>query len=332
MSVSLVKSATSQSTTAATPGSSNTAFPITNAVGKIFNESASKDSGQTKTEFNVKLASDETSEKMAAVQTIVPQKGSGIDKPLQTYCRESLGDALKRAKLWDATEAEIESWLKSTKGRLVCQSVPHPQVLKCLNNLRELHIYATGIKVLILPPEIAELSNLKKLYIDNIDAPITIPPEVERFSKLTDLTLYGTGNNASLSLVGIQFPSKLEYLIIERIQIQGQVFPKQNLPKLCKLILDSCNLTVFEIGEMGELLCLDLRNNALTELNSEIGKLQSLIALILDNCKLKTLPTQFGELKLTTFSIEGNPIDGSVLKTQFPLLSKIPYLSGVIKS
>lgn len=160
-----------------------------------------------------------------------------------------------------------------------------------------------------IPPELANLTNLKKLYLDSNLLGGSIPPELGDLSKLEILFL-GFNDNFSGSI-----PSELG-----------------KLTNLMELYLSALNLSgniPSELGDLSNLTMLELRNNNLSgNIPSELGKLTKLNEFLLQNNNLSgNIPPALGNLSnLKYLSLYGNNLNGNI-PPELGNLSKLETLS-----
>lgn len=136
-----------------------------------------------------------------------------------------------------------------------------------------------------LPPEIGQLTNLKKLCLHN-NRLTSLPSEISQLTNLTTLNLFS--NKLS------KLPSEI-----------GQ------LTSLTNLFLYNNKLTTLpsEIGKLTNLNTLFLGSNKLISLPIEIGKLINLKNLHLGSNQLTNLPTEIGQItSLIDLNLRFNPL------------------------
>lgn len=143
-----------------------------------------------------------------------------------------------------------------------------------------------------IPPEIATLTNLRKLTIDGTQLS-TLPEEIGQLTALTSVTIHGTPITT----------------------LPPAIADLRNLE-----LLDASNNAIAilpdEIGNLTALTKLTLSNNMLTEIPPSIGNLTNLTSLDLRNNKIFRLPDTLRNLtKLQFLFLGGNPIEPSYYAT-----------------
>jgi internalin A len=146
-----------------------------------------------------------------------------------------------------------------------------------------------------LPPDIAQLSDLKQLDL-GINQLRLLPPEIGQLSNLQVLHL-------SFNQL-IQLPREIGQLgnlrMLHLSDNQLSHLPTEigQLSNLLDLDLDINHLSQLpaEIGQLSNLILLHLNNNRLNQLPIEIGQLSDLRALHLINNRLSQLPIEIGQL------------------------------------
>jgi hypothetical protein len=142
----------------------------------------------------------------------------------------------------------------------------------------------SGLDLISLPPELAQLSHLRELYLYNNQL-TQIPAELGQLSNLQVLSLH----NNQLTQVSAEL---------------GQ------LSNLQELYLHNNQLTQLpaELDQLFNLRGLSLDNNQLTQLPAELGQLSNLQVLSLGDNQLTQFPAQFGQLtKLRFLDVSNNP-------------------------
>lgn len=199
---------------------------------------------------------------------------------------------------------------------------------KCAGG-RELELQ--NLDLTAVPPEIGQLTSLKKLWLDRNQL-TTLPPEIGR---LGDLRLLHLGKNQLSSLPPeIGQLQALENLNIERNRFAtlptgiGELKGLQSLAardnqltelppwigrlaKLTDLNLENNQLIALppEIGALADLEFVNLQANRIEELPPEIGQLTKLCCLILDGNRLGALPPEIGKLtSLLQLYLENNDL------------------------
>ena len=162
------------------------------------------------------------------------------------------------------------------------------------SNETELDLAELGLTA--LPPEIAQLQNLRNLSLDGNQL-TTLPPEIAQLQNLQDLRLDG---NQLTSLP----PEIAQLQNLERLWLAGNqltALPPEfaQLQNLEWLSLDHNQLTSLppEIAQLQNLRYLWLDGNQLTTLPPEIAKLQNLEHLWLDGNQLTALPPELGQMQ-----------------------------------
>ncbi len=128
-----------------------------------------------------------------------------------------------------------------------------------------------------LPPELGDLHNLTQLIIVHNTKPVSIPPEIEKLSKLNTLTL--RSNPAILLPPTLVNNQNIEYLDLsdnKLIEIPSIVF---KLRRLKTLNLSNNKLTDLPVGieNLNKLKYLNLSGNNLK--NGDISKLKQILPL-----------------------------------------------------
>jgi len=189
--------------------------------------------------------------------------------------------------------------------------------------LKELNLIGKGITE--LPPEIGQLTSLKKLYLgnewndENGNRLTKLPDEIGQLTSLQFLNISGNRlmalpesigqltNLQALYLSGnrlTELPESIGQLTsLQALNLSGnQLILAPNsigqLAHLKTLIFSGNQLTVLpnSIDQLTGLQILDLRFNQLTALLEAIGKLTSLHTLYLSHNQLTTLPESIGQL------------------------------------
>ena len=184
-----------------------------------------------------------------------------------------------------------------------------PPELGNLSSLKRLNLVDNQLTG-SLPPELGNLSALEGLWLSGNQL-TTLPPELGNLSSLVTLMLYD--NQLATIPPELGSLSKLKGLVLSDNQLRGSL-PRE-LGKL--LALDNLNLTRNQLTgslppELGKLLALDnlnLSDNQLTgSLPSELGNLLALRKLNLTYNRLSgSIPRSFLQLRwLSDFSFKNN--------------------------
>jgi hypothetical protein len=159
-----------------------------------------------------------------------------------------------------------------------------------------------------LPTEICQLSQLRKLYL-NQNQLTSLPAEIGQLPELQTLYL-GYNQLTSLPVEIGQLP-ELQTLYLGYNQLTSLPAEIGQLSQLRELYLNQSQLTSLptEIGQLSELQKLCLNQNQLTSLPVEIGQLSQLQKLYLNQNQLTTLPTEIRQLsQLQTLELAENPL------------------------
>ena len=196
---------------------------------------------------------------------------------------------------------------------------PIPPELGDLTRLRRLYLYNNGLTGPI-PPELGNLTRLTDLMLDSNGLTGPIPPELGNLTRLTELNL------SSNDLTGPIPPelgnlTRLTRLNLSNNGLTGPIPPELgnlNLTSLRDLNLYNNGLTgpiPPELGNLTSLRGLNLYNNGLTgPIPPELGNLTRLTELNLDfNGLAGPIPPELGNLtRLTELGIEGNALTGPI--------------------
>jgi len=205
-----------------------------------------------------------------------------------------------------------------------------PADIKKLENLRSLTIRGAGLGALC--EELAELSSLESLSIDNTSSVLDLGPGLARLPSLRTLELYRVGLTTFVPL-----PSTLESLSLEandRLDLESWFEGLAGHPSLRELNLSQAapvtipsslgklsqlrRIALAQNGyayipapvfSLGSLESLRLPVNALTELPPQIGELKKLTELVVNANRIKSLPEELGRLEsLERLWLGGNPL------------------------
>jgi len=167
-------------------------------------------------------------------------------------------------------------------------------------------------KIRVLPPSIANLSNLRHLNLFNNQLE-ELPTSLSSMTKLKILNL-GMNKLSSLPRGFGAFPAievlDLTYNNLSEKSLPGNFFMMDTLRAL---YLSDNDFEVLspEIGQLKNLQILCLRDNDLISLPKEIGLLTRLRELHIQNNRLSVLPPEVGALDLcshrSVVRMEGNP-------------------------
>lgn len=213
----------------------------------------------------------------------------------------------------DESENEKDEHIKSNNGRgetgegeevkrVVAdriQKIDKKQLLEIIQNAAktrqpELNLGQRDIKE--LPPEIGQLTNLRKLNLP-YNKLTSLPAEIGQLKNLKELSLH---DNQLVSLPPeIGQLSNLEKLNLRRNQLSTLPHEVSRLDRLTYLELFGNQLTEvpLEVCSLTNLRELYLHHNKLTMLPPEMGRLINLTRLDLDNNQLTTLPPEIGNLQ-----------------------------------
>lgn len=167
-----------------------------------------------------------------------------------------------------------------------------------LHNLAELAMIKCNIET--VPPEIAELKNLTKLKLTKCNL-VGFPEEI---TKLTELKFLHLGLNPNIKRISplINKLQKLETFIIYDSGLEDELCTEvSQLVRLEYINLSNNSLKSIpsEIGNMKFLKSIDMHcNRQLEELPDTISNMSSLVIIKATNCDLKYIPDAIGNLKL----------------------------------
>ncbi|KTF94325.1 hypothetical protein cypCar_00010722 [Cyprinus carpio] len=177
-----------------------------------------------------------------------------------------------------------------------------PPIVAQLTNLREMWLYHTPAK--IEAPALAFLrEHLKSLHIKFTDIK-DIPLWIYSLKNLSELHLTGNlsaDNNRYIVIDGLRELKRLKVLRL-----------KSNLTKLPQVVMDIEALPS-ELFQCKKLQTLNLGNNCLQSLPSQFGELTSLTQLELRGNRLEGLPVELGECRLLKRS--GLIVEDSIFNT-----------------
>lgn len=167
----------------------------------------------------------------------------------------------------------------------------------------------SGRELTILPPNVATLTQLKNLYLDNNK--LIFIPEIGSLIQLEDLSL----ENNQLTLIPESFYNlkSLRSLNLNRnhlSSLSSNFFA--SLANLTVLWLNGCELLQIpdEIGLLKSLERLGLKENRLEQLPDQIGQLVNLKWLSVEKNSLEYLPDSMRNLKdLSHLNVSFNKLD-----------------------
>ncbi|MEH2082636.1 MAG: leucine-rich repeat domain-containing protein [Nostoc sp.] len=197
-----------------------------------------------------------------------------------------------------------------------------PPEISQLSNLRRLDL--SNNQLSSLPPEIGQLSNLTELYLYNNQLS-SLPPQFSQLSNLTEL--YLDNNQLSSLPPEISQLSSLTWLSLYNNQLSSLPPEISQLSSLTELYLHNNQLSSLppEISQLFNLTELYLHNNQLSSLLPEISQLSNLTELYLDNNQLSSLPPEISQLfNLTELYLFNNQL--SSLPPEISQLSSLTKL------
>ena len=175
-----------------------------------------------------------------------------------------------------------------------------------------------------LPPEICQLTGLRRLRLDGNRLTFLLP-EIGQLVNLQGLQLDGNQLTSLPPEIGQLI--NLQGLRVDRNQLTSLPSEIGRLTKLRRLLADGNQLTLLppEIGRLTELRELHLDRNQLTSLPPEIGRLTELRQLHLDRNQLTSLPPEIGRLtELRQLHLDRNQLTS--LPPEIGKLSNLPEL------
>jgi hypothetical protein len=181
-----------------------------------------------------------------------------------------------------------------------------PPEIAQLSNLRNLELSHNNLTA--LPPEITQLCNLKTLVF-NGNSLRQLPPGIGELINLTELSLASNGLSMFPSEIGQLTNLTVLNLNHNRLTLLPSVIGR--LTNLANLHLYRNELDVLppEIRHLIKLTKLDLSHNHLSELPTEIGRLTNLRWLELNGNQLTALPPEISKLtKLKVLDLRDNPL------------------------
>ena len=195
--------------------------------------------------------------------------------------------------IWPKIRAQHQAVPQLQTADAIRTWLTNPTNAPVLNGITVLDF--SGLKLEVLPPEIAGFTQLQKLFL-NDNQLIMLPKEI---SALTHLVVLYLSNNRITSLP--KEIGALKMLYAFRLSNNQLVsLPKEigALKRLHEFNLSNNQLVSLpkEIGALAQLSELDLSNNQLSTLPKEIGALAQLSKLNLSNNQLVSLPKEIGAL------------------------------------
>ena len=219
---------------------------------------------------------------------------------------------IEKAAKDERTELDL-----SNKGLTVL-----PPEIAQLTNLTELNLSSNQLTA--LPPEIGQLTNLRELnlYDNRLTA---LPPEIGQLTNLMKLDLLM--NQLTALPPGIGQLANLWVLYLHGNQLAMLPPVIGQLTNLTELNIIGNRLTALppEIGQLTNLTELNLYSNQLTALPPEIGQLTSLTTLDLCDNQLTALPPEIGQLT----SLTGLDVSGNKLTALPPEIGQLTSLTGL---
>ena len=172
-----------------------------------------------------------------------------------------------------------------------------PARFSCFAKLEELHLVGNHFESFPIP--ICDLTNVKKLYMDNCTLR-KIPKEIGNMSSLVivDLSYNSLGSSDSLPKEFFQLPNIKDLYLID---CQLDELPPEigELKNLEGLRIGRNNLTRLpeEFFNLVKLKKLNAERNQISELSPKIGQLSALTLLLIMENRLTTLPDEIKNLE-----------------------------------
>lgn len=164
-------------------------------------------------------------------------------------------------------------------------------------NLEELHLDGNHFEAFPMP--ICQLSNVRKLYMDNCTLE-KIPQEIRNMSSLevVDFSFNSLGASDSLPNEIFDLPNLKDLYMID-CQLNALPAEIGNLKSLEGLRIGKNNLSSLpdELYDLTNLRKLNAERNNISELSPRIGQLCSLTLLLMMENKLTTLPDEIKHLE-----------------------------------
>ena len=184
--------------------------------------------------------------------------------------------------------------------------------------------WSGGNQIKLLPPEIAQLSNLR--YLDVSRNQLTaLPPEIARLSNLR--CLFVPQNRLTALPLEIAQLNNLRYLDVSYNQLTALPPEIAQLSNLQSLTVSHNQLTALppKIAQLSNLQSLSVLGNQLTALPPEIAQLSNLQSLDVLGNQLTALPPEIAQLSnLRHLYVEGNRL--TTLPPEIARLSDLQYL------